>query len=187
MTDRYQSVVVGDFVSEELKVKFGVPQGSVLGPLLFTLFINDIFEVESDITLLFADDTASGLSDGCFDSLMIRTQRFVDGVSAWLRRNGLLLNAEKTVLMLFSNRQVNYQLPNIYYNGTILNWVESTKYLGVVIDYKLNFNLHLDKIEKQASRGQGIIYRLSNFCCKSILVKIYYSLVYSYLSHNILI
>ena len=102
LEDRYQAVCVGDFNSEYLKVKNGVPQGSILGPILFNLFINNIFNLECDFITLFADDAVFGFCDKNFNNLMTRLQSFVDVLSAWLFSNCLFPNTTKTSLMLFS-------------------------------------------------------------------------------------
>ena len=186
LEDRYQAVCVGDFNSEYLKVKNGVPQGSILGPILFNLFINNIFNLECDFITLFADDAVFGFCDKNFNNLMTRLQSFVDVLSAWLFSNCLFPNTTKTSLMLFYFK--NYALlPDVFFNGVKLNWVDNIKYLGIILDNKMKFNLQINKIENQISRSRGIIYRLSSFCSKNILLMLYFTLIYPYISQNIII
>ena len=66
-------------------------------------------------------------------------------------------------------------------------WVDSIKYLGIVIDNKLNFNLQIKNIENKISRSKGVIYRMSNFCCQEVLMKLYFSRIYPYITQNIII
>ena len=88
--------------------------------------------------------------------------------------------------MLFTNKPI-YFLPDIYFENDTLKWIDSIKYLGVLIDSKLNFNLHLNLVRSRISRGTGIIYRLQSYFPRSLLMKLYYSLIYSYLTQNIVI
>ena len=88
--------------------------------------------------------------------------------------------------MLFTNRTV-YNLPNIYLTNDLLKWVDNIKYLSVIIDIKLNFNMQLYNVNTKISKCTGIIYRLKTFLPKSILLKLYYSLFYPNLINNIII
>ena len=187
LSERYQSVNIGNLNSEFLKVKHGVPQGSILGPILFILFINDVFGLDCDFITLFADDAVFGLKGKKFDALMIKLQIFINSLSSWLSLNNLVPNTEKTSLMLFSFRKLNANLPNVMFNNASLKWVDNIKYLGLILDNKLNFGLQINKIENEISRSKGIIYRLSGFCSRNVLLKLYYSLVLTYGSQNILI
>ena len=89
--------------------------------------------------------------------------------------------------MLFSSSKLLVPLPDIFFNNNKLRWVNEIKYLGTIIDNRLSFNMQINKIENQISRGNGVIYRLNNFCSKDVLIKLYNTLIYSYISQNILI
>ena len=172
LDDRYQSVSVGEFCSDYKKVKFGVPQGSILGPILFILFINDLLKIRCDFVSLFADDAVFGIKDKNFVNLITRLQSFINTLSNWLINNKLFPNTQKTSLMQLSFKKFNFPLPDIFFNGHKLSWVDSIKYLGMVLDSKLNFNLHIKDIENRVSKSKGVIYRMSNFYSQDVLMNL---------------
>ena len=130
-------------------MKFGVPQGSILGPILFLLFINDIVTLDCDFVSLFADDAVLGVKGESFLELLSKLQISILSLSNWLSANKLLPNTTKTVLMLFSPFKIQRPLPDIFFNNVKLEWVNNIKYLGSIIDNKLTFNPQIDRIEGQ--------------------------------------
>ena len=88
---------------------------------------------------------------------------FLKNLLNWLYANKLSPNSEKTFLMLFTNKIV-YNLPDIYFGNDLLQWTESIKYLGFIVDSKLNFNQQLHNVSSKISKSSGIIYRLKNSC-----------------------
>ena len=186
LTNRSQYVELDGYKSTDSVISHGVPQGSILGPLLFNLFFNDVTCLKCDGRSLFADDGVFWLVDCSFERLIFRLNYFMDELLNWLNENKLLPNSNKTFLMLFANRTI-HNLPDIYLGNDLLQWVDNIKYLGVIIDNKLNFNMQLNSINAKISKCTGIIYRLKTFLPKSILLNLYYSLFYPYLIHNIII
>ena len=186
LSERTQFVTVDGFESQVSQSTHGVPQGSVLGPILFNLFINDIYRIPLADKVLFADDTVLCVSDSNFDACIDKMKNVIEYLSSWLRDNRLIANASKTQLMLITPRRIPV-LPNIYFNGESLTWTQSIKYLGIIIDHRLNFNLQVNEVCKKLSRLRGVFYSLSNFLPKNVLVNLYYSLVYPTLTQNIII
>ena len=88
--------------------------------------------------------------------------------------------------MLFSRKTI-YILPNVYFHNDTLKWIDQIKYLGVTIDNKLSFTTHLNSIKNKISRGTGIIYSLIVYFLQSILLKLYFSITYPYLTQNIIL
>ena len=164
----------------------GVPQGSVLGPILFNLYINDICNIPVAKKVLFADDTVLYVSDPCFDTCVEKMNFVIDKLSLWLNQNRLVANIEKTKLMLFTPRK-SPQLPILFFNGTGLEWVSHIKYLGMIIDRNLNFTIQTQDICKKLSTIRGIIYALSKQVPQNILLNIYNTLAYPLLIQNIII
>lgn len=110
----------------------------------------------------------------------------IDYLSTWLFKNKLSPNVNKTKLMLFTVKQVDV-FPNIYFNNTILEWTNTFKYLGILLDSKLNFGQHCNCVLKRLSQAYDVIYSIHSFIPRNVLIKIYYSIVYPILIQNIII
>ena len=186
LENRKQFTSFDNYESELQNTTHGVPQGSVMGPVLFNLFINDICNIPNAEKVLFADDTALYVSDSSLDRCILAIEGVIKNLSLWLDENRLLANADKTKLMVISPRHIN-QLPIIYFNETILEWVSSIEYLGMYIDNNLNFILQTDYVCNKLSRLQGVFYALSPLVPRSILIQIYFSLVYPVVIQNVII
>ena len=119
---------------------------------------------------------------GCIDKL----NNLIVSLSRWLNSNLLVPNTDKTVLMLFSPFRVR-DLPDIMFMNRKLEWVSEVKYLGMHIDEKLSYNIHINKLCNRISIGQGILYSLSNYLPVNVLLSIYYGLVYPHLNLNVII
>ena len=122
-----------------------MPQGSILGPLLFLIHINDLSAV-SQITfpIIYADDTNIFIRGKDLHKLEHDLNIEIQNISLWLKANTLSLNINKTCTMTFSNiPSVRNRINNIYIHGTQIDTVSHTKFLGVIIDNKINWNEHI--------------------------------------------
>ena len=104
----------------------------------------------------------------------------------WLCENKLTPSVEKTKLMFISPKKVGL-LPDIYFNNQKLEWVSSIKYLGIIIDRGLNFIKQSQEVFKDLSKAYGTIYAISKFMPQSVLLKIYYAIVYPKLTQNVIL
>ena len=186
LSNRVQFIYVSGQKSNINPINTGVPQGSVIGPLLFNLFINDIVNIGDAEKVLFADDAVFYVTATTLASCIDKLKNLIAELSDWLRNIKLIPNILKTKLMMFTPRPV-VQLPDIFFNGTKVEWVTEFRYLGIIIDNKLNFILQTREVHKKLSKMQGVIYSLSSLLPKKTLLTIYYSLVYSVLSQSIVI
>ena len=191
LADRSQYVCVNETSSPLKPINFGVPQGSVLGPLLFLLFINDIGNIP-DIDgrpKLFADDTNLFISSSSLSTLEIKTQNSINAVSNWMLANRLTLNSDKTYYMLFSPFHTSNVMPanliNFSVNGSPITRVKSCKYLGVFLDDNLSWRVHINELCNQLRKYTGIFYKLSALVPPKILNMLYFSLIYPRLLYAI--
>ena len=121
MFNRDQYVVCDDYKSDVLPVNVGVPQGSILGPLLFSIFINGISQLGMK-NVLFADDTVFYAESENFHELVEHFQGFVSSLSNWLNTNKLVAHESNTKLMFFTSR-IHPVLPDIQFNQNTIEWV----------------------------------------------------------------
>ena len=163
LSDRYQSTKLGNCISIALLILLGVPQGSILGPILFSIFINDIVSACRDsIPFLFADDGALYL-ENINRSSYSNVKSEVKLIIKWLNTNKLCLNADKTKIMIFDNITNVDQVEVIIDNSKSLiikeEKVRTKKYLGLVLDHKLKFFEHIDYIKKKIAKRTGAMYK----------------------------
>ena len=180
--DRSQIVKLDNSLSDRLPIQCGVPQGSILGPLLFLLFINDLCNLPlSMYPLLFADDTTLLCSSSNVNNLIDTVNHDLDVLSKWFSTNKLLLNVKKTQFMLFSlNNAVLNRNVHIAIDNCAINRVTSTKFLGVIIDCKLTWSEHITHVSKKVSKSIGIINKIKNIVDDFTLRQLYNSLIYPY-------
>jgi len=147
--------------------KCGVPQGSILGPLLFIIYINDFPNSVNLETTLFADDTTLIKSDESLQALELNVNQNLKLANDWFTANKLTLNVGKTKVMLFSHRIVteptNFTINNIKIEQVGEAYKEKfTKFLGFHLDENLSWKYHIEDIRKKASSGAYILYATKN-------------------------
>ena len=181
--NRIQIVKYNGTQSDEMTLKSGVPQGSVLGPLLFLLYINDIQNCSKLISIiLFADDTNILYSHSCLKTLNEIIQIEMNKISDWLSVNKLSINTTKTKFVLFKSKNKKYKHDiKISVNNVEIRQVRNITFLGIVIDEFLTWGDHLDLISKKMIKCGAIISRIRHFTNLNSLKLIYYALVYPYI------
>ena len=172
-------------LSELLDIYLGVPQGSILGPFLFLVYINDLPDASNYITKLFADDTCLVFSANNLKELQTRINFEMKKVEDWMSGNKLSLNHTKTNFMLI-NKKGKQSAINLYINNTKIKQVNEIKYLGITIDSTLSWKSHIKQVEKKLSRACGMISKLRYYVNAKCLRSFYYAKVYSYLQYAVL-
>ena len=160
LTDRSQSVCTDGVVSDPQSIAFGVLQGSLLGPLLFIIYINDLPSVvESWEIQLYADDTLLFFSSSSVSDIEDHLSKDLGHVINWLESSYLFLNYSKTKIMLIGTHQRLAKVGSfsITARNKILSRVYEFKYLGVVLDPTLSWNDHIDHITSKISSRLGIL------------------------------
>ena len=183
--DRRQYVTVHGSNSNQDFIRHGVPQGSVLGPLLFLIYINDLPNaIHNSETNLFADDTCLLSCDSNLQTLEHKVNSDLRLLSHWLIANKISLNATKTEVILFRsrNKRVNFKM-KLMLDKYQLPFSSHVKYLGLLIDEHLSWNYHTQFIASKLSKANGILAKLRHFVPLNILITIYYALFHSHLSY----
>ena len=151
-------VRVQDNISDRYRIRAGVPQGSVLGPTLFNLFIADIPNTVNGVQLaLYADDTAIYYSHRNINWIQSRLQTSLDDIEDWAANWRVKINPRKTQAILLGGR-INPR--PLHYEGTDINWSPTAKYLGVTLDRNLTWKSHIDSAIAKTLRATTAIRSL---------------------------
>ena len=178
LADRTQVVKVGGVSSAERVIDIGVPQGSVLGPILFLIYVNDLpFNGGTENFTLFADDTTISLASDNVDEVRIGLGDVESSAKAWFAANELILNEQKTNMMIFSLRNMDNHI-----QGT-----PAVKFLGLQIDNLLRWDVHIDCLCKRLNSAVFAIRNLSRSVSVDVLRTAYYALFHSLMSYGVLI
>ena len=142
--------------------------------------MNDICNVSNLVyTILYADDTSVSLSGNNLDNLINQLSTELDLLTDWLKSNKLSLNAHQTFYLLFHKPRIQKNhITSIQMDGCELNRINSIKYLGVIIDHKLNWCEHITYVKNKISKGVGIIYKARRYLNKKSLLTLYYAFIY---------
>jgi hypothetical protein len=204
LSGRMQYVYLNGIESDKLEIRKGVPQGSILGPLLFLIYVNDLPECSALITLLFADDTTLLASGDNLQELITFVNQEFKKVVSFFRAHQMALHPSKTKYIIFNASEqilANYTVDvfidcnNDNENSASLkspierisvnSTVPAIKFLGVHLDPKLNFKYHLSQIQKKISRALYIIQSTKNILSECSLKSLYYALVHSHIIYGI--
>lgn len=191
--NRAQSVRLNNTVSNKLNIAYGVPQGSILGPVLFSIYVNDLHESIDECSLTqYADDTQFLHADTVnnLEALICRTEETLRKVKLYFLKNGLMLNSKKTQCIFIGNRQLLSQIPpntTIDCDGNIIYPSSHVKNLGVFIDKYMLFDVHIDEVTKKVMGTLMFINRISQKFDKSTRKLVVQSLVLSLINYCIVI
>ena len=186
LENRQQIVFYNGTKSDTSNITCGVPQGSVLGPLLFILYINDIYAVSDNLDFtLFADDTSILNTNKNLNDLQAETNEELKKLNDWFKANKLSLNISKTKYIIFSSRKIKIAKNQIVIklNENPLERVESTKFLGVYVDKHLLWKEHIKIVESKIAKTIGLLYKVKYLLNRKAMMTIYNSLFLSYINY----
>ena len=181
-------MVGGDEYSKNYPVEYGALQGSVLGPLLFLIFTNDLYRhLENCGCILFADDTTIYMSHENLTYINHCIENDLTIVSDWFKVNLLTLNPNKTVAMRFLHKKPKGKLVTINLANTKIRFVKETKFLGIWLDENLNWNAHTSKLIARLKRNTHLLSNHRNFLDTFTLKLIYHAQIQSHLNYGLIL
>ena len=187
LSSRIQRVVLNGQCSDWKSISAGVPQGSILGPLLFLIYINDLPNgLQSDVKM-FADDTClfSLIKDK--DESANDLNSDLEKISNWAFQWKMSFNpdpSKQACELLFSKKRTIEHHPNLMFNGTPVNKVSKQKHLGVILDNKLSFADHIKHAIGKSIKGLNVIRKLNHYLPRKTLLTIYKSFIRPHLDYG---
>ena len=174
-------------LSDSYAIETSVPQGSVIGPVLFNIYTNDlIYYLHNAGVVAYADDTTLVLNGPDLESLCAAMNDILSRLSVWCRFNGLSLNCQKTKFMVFSNMNVA-TIPDLRIDGKSIEHVTNFKYLGLIIDNKLKFTSQIENVIQRMASATGITYKLGDSFNYDAARAYYFAFIYSVLSYGLVV
>jgi len=185
LTKRKQYTVVNGAKSNCRNIACGIPQGSTLGPLLFIIYINDLPLCSKFKTILYADDTYLSLSHSSLSTLQSMVNNELLKVHEWMSLNKLSINYAKWMYLQTGKKIQSNSAEDflVTLGNHQIKREQSVKYLGVIVDEKLNWSSHLKQLETKLAFASSVIYKTRNILPLNTLKLLYYSFAYTHLSY----
>ena len=189
LSQRKQYISFDQEKTEMLHIKCGVPQGSIIGPLLFLLYVNDLPNASKILDpIMFADDTNLFYSHSDIKILFKTVNEELHKLSEWFSCNKLSLNTDKTKYTFFhklrQSDNIPLKLPKLTINNIAIKRDYVTKFLGILIDENITWKPHIHYIENKISKNVGLLYKAKFSLNQKSLKSIYFSFIHSYLNYG---
>ena len=188
LTGRTQRVLFKGVLSKSLEVTIGVPQGSILGPLLFLIYINDLPNASELLESLFADDTTFQASDNCLESLEYFLNAELAKAAEWFRDNQLSLHPKKTRYILINSRgkSLDLRLEGVPIEQISAHSPETSfKFLGIMVDEQLNWKQHIDYLHSKLRKSFFSLCRIKNLFPLKLKILLFNALFKSHIEYGI--
>ena len=182
LKNRKQYAHVNNVSSKIEDLKYGVPQGSILGPLLFIIYINDLPNIQKlSQFVIYADDANIFITGATMDEIETKFNELAQFLVDWVSANGLLLNVKKTNYMIFANittRDFDAKIKNIPIEHS-----KVSRFLGVLIDSNLTWRHHIAALQARLTRNAGILLKMKGTLPIQVLKTLYHSFIHSHMNH----
>ena len=189
LTNRFQYVQFENSASDLLEIKTGIPQESILGPLFFSIMINDLVNSSNKFKfLMYADDTTIyfNLEDFPLEDREVLINDEIEKVNKWLKLNKLVVNVDKTKSMLFHKRRPVIPI-QFSMNNRVIDVVLHFNYLGIMLDADMSWKTHVAMVQNKLSRINGILHRLKYIYPQNVLITLYKSLFVPHINYGSLV
>jgi hypothetical protein len=186
LQNRSFSIVHGSCHSSRRPIRAGVPQGSLLGPTLFNIYINDILSIENDSNVaisIYADDINISVRSGKFDIATAKLNNAIGLLEPWFLKWRIKVNKSKCTTTLFSKRLRDYRrsIPPVKIFNENVAWTNETKYLGVILDAKLTYKSHISSLLRKANCRLRQLFPILN---KSSTIDVNLALIVYTVNHS---
>ena len=187
LDSRKQYVHCNNTSSETRGITCGVPQGSILGPTLFLIYVNDMFKCVNDDLRLFADDTICMSAGNSIKCVFEKTRENISKLKKWFDANKLTLNLSKTCYSIFHSiaKNIPQEFNSIIFSGTEIKRENTTMYLGLTIDEVLSWKKHIDDLIASLTRYFSLFYHLRNVIPKKMKLQMFHSYVYTKICYGL--
>ena len=187
MTGRKRFTTYKNAKSDDTKIVSDIPQESTLGPLFFSIYLNDLPLVTNSHIKLFADDTAIILKGINLIQLQDKVSKELTTIDNWMKHNRLSLNYSKTTYFVISKNNLNNSNFLVQIDKHVIPTSEVVKYLGIKLKNKLKWDNHAELVLKKLNRAAGIISKIRHYVKRKTLINLYYSFMYPHLVYGVFI